>query len=122
MTSPEQDQPGDHFAELITGWKNFVAIPSAESHYDAQRHFNRRHGIIGSAAAVSSALAAVAALKGVDHALPFIVLLSVVGAGLAAFQTFFRDSDRANRHRLTGAGYAAVRRDIDEALALPPQS
>ncbi|MER7450807.1 SLATT domain-containing protein [Nocardia beijingensis] len=43
-------------------------------------------------------------------------VVSVSSAVLAALQTFFGYSDRAERHRSTGAKYAALKRRIDVAM------
>ena len=47
-----------------------------------------------------------------------IGLISLVAAILAALQTFLRFGERAEKHVVAADWYAAVRRDIDQLLAL----
>jgi hypothetical protein len=46
-------------------------------------------------------------------------IASVLAAILAGLQTFLRYSERAERHRVTGAKYGVLRREIEQKLALP---
>jgi hypothetical protein len=45
--------------------------------------------------------------------------ISVIAAILAGLQTFLRYSERAEKHRAVAAEYGAVRRQIEEIVALP---
>src|SRR5207342_170196 len=45
--------------------------------------------------------------------------ISIVAAVLAATQTFLRFAERSERHAQAGDWYSAIRREIDELLALP---
>ena len=46
--------------------------------------------------------------------------MSVAAAILTALETFFRFSERAERHVIAADWYSAVRRDLEELMALPP--
>ena len=50
-----------------------------------------------------------------------IGLISLAAAILAALQTFLRFGERAEKHVVAADWYAAVRRDIDQLLALSPK-
>ena len=112
------------FAELLIEWRDDVVINAVEAHYDAQRFFTRRHRRLGGAAVVFSTVAGASAFQSLASSsvvAPSIVLgASALAAVFAALQTFLGDSDRANKHRLTGSGYASVRRLIAQSLRLPP--
>jgi hypothetical protein len=45
-------------------------------------------------------------------------LISVAAAVLSGLQTFLQFSERAERHRVTGARYSAIRREIELMLAV----
>ena len=47
-------------------------------------------------------------------------LISALAAVLASLQTFLRFQERAEKHRVSAELWAAVRREIDEMLALHP--
>jgi hypothetical protein len=47
--------------------------------------------------------------------------VSVLAAVLASLQTFLRFQERAEKHRVAAELWAAVRREIDEMLALHPE-
>jgi multisubunit Na+/H+ antiporter MnhF subunit len=49
-------------------------------------------------------------------------LVSVLAGVLAALQTFLGFGERADRHRTAASAYGAVRRDIEQHRALPPQT
>ena len=45
-------------------------------------------------------------------------MISVLAAVLAAIQTFFRFSERAEKHRSVAVRYGAIRRDIEYLMSL----
>jgi len=47
--------------------------------------------------------------------------ISVLAAVLASLQTFLRFQERAEKHRVSAELWAAIRREIDEMLALHPE-
>jgi hypothetical protein len=49
-------------------------------------------------------------------------LISVLAGVLAALQTFLGYGERADRHRAAGSAYGAVRREIEQYNAVPPQT
>jgi hypothetical protein len=57
----------------------------------------------------------------IDTSLKILVgVISVTAAVLASLQTFLRFGERAEKHRVAGESWAALRREIDEMLALHP--
>jgi len=116
----------DGYKVLLRTWRDEVAVKSSEAHYDAQRYFMRWSRVIGGIAVATSAIAGVSALKVLaqsDKVVLYVLLIaSVLTAVLSALQSFLGLADRASKHRVAGAEYAGVRRDIDEALTFPPAS
>jgi len=49
-------------------------------------------------------------------------LLSVLAAVLASLQTFLRFSELAEKHRVAGARFAALKHEIELIIAMPPSS
>jgi hypothetical protein len=47
-------------------------------------------------------------------------LVSIAAAVLASLQTFLSFAERANRHRITGAKYGAIRRALEKLKTVPP--
>jgi DNA polymerase III epsilon subunit family exonuclease len=113
------------FKKTLDSWLDITRY-SSSGHYDAQRKYSRRNLQIGGSAAVLAVLAGSAAVKaftgkevppGFGYAIAGLSLLAGV---MAALQTFFKDSDRSERHRSAAAGYAKARRAIQQYLTFPP--
>ena len=91
-------------------------------HYDAQRRFSRRHCWIGVLATVLTTVIMAAVVKelgGVSTSPWFrwpLAVAAVLATMLTALNASLGYADRSAGHRTTGAGYAAVRRRIDEEL------
>jgi len=105
---------------LIYEWgrRNLVAL---EAHYDAARFFSRRNYWIGIPAIIFAAIVGTSVFatleREVDIYIKLIVgMISIIAAVLSALQTFLKYSDRADRHRRTGARYAAIKREIEQLL------
>lgn len=108
--------------KLLNGWLK-VAHESSEMHYEAQRRFNKRGRWIGVCATALTALAGATAIKEISAAASpdplfkwIIAGVAAVAGVLTALHTFLGDEARAASHRSAGAGYATVRRKIDEDL------
>ncbi|HEY2396421.1 MAG TPA: SLATT domain-containing protein [Rudaea sp.] len=109
--------------ELIESWL-YSADASMALHYDAARHFERRHYLIGVPALVLSTAVGTtvfAALqKDVYVAIQFTTgAASVLAAILTGLQTFLGYNQRAAKHQSAGAAYAALIREIHQEQAFP---
>lgn len=91
-------------------------------HYIAALHFNRRHWFLGGvnvllAAAVGTSVFATLAQKA--DLLVLTGALSVIATLSSALQTFLSYGERADKHRVAGARYGIVGRELELLLARP---
>ena len=94
------------------------------AHYQAARHFERRHYWIGIPALILSTTVGttVFAVLRKDIATPTQIATgaaSIAAAVLTALQTFLGYSQRAAKHYSAGAKYASLVRAIHKELAFP---
>lgn len=87
-------------------------------HYQCAEHFNKKNKLLGIPAIVISTLVGSAVFASIEHeasgAMKIVLgLLSIGAAVLASLQTFLSYSERAERHRITSARYASVRRQLE---------
>lgn len=90
-------------------------------HYQAAELAERRHRALGVAATALSAVVGTSIFATVTEEPPVIAhilagIASVVATVLMALQTFLRYDERAEKHRLAGAAYARLRRELDAFL------
>lgn len=112
--------------ELLRSW-NRRAVIALDAHYDAARHYSRRHYWFGVPAAVLSAIVGSTVFASLEHdvdsRLRFLVAtLSMAAAILIALQTFLGYSERAEKHRMTGARYGATSRELEVLLTEPEET
>ncbi len=96
-----------------------------QAHYEAATHFVRLNYWMGIPAIVLSALVGTSVFatlqKETDVRIKIAVdIASVTAAILMALQTFIGYSERAEKHRVIGVRYGALRRKIENKLAFPP--
>src|SRR4051794_27399742 len=101
-------------------WRDAALI--GQAHYKASERALLRHRLLGIPAIVLSAIVGTSifatAQKSPDAPWHILAgLTSLLAAALAALQTFLRYQEVAEIHRSAGAGYSALRRDIDLFLA-----
>jgi hypothetical protein len=125
-TLPAYEPPVDE-NELLLKWIR-RARESQMSHYDmADLLSARERGIgwlvtaltafVGTAAFASLRLAAVS----IEMRM-FVGIVSVAAVVSAALQTFLRYAERAQKHRVAGARYGAVRRKLEAVFAGDPDA
>jgi hypothetical protein len=100
------------------------ARESQFSHYAAAARLERRHYWIGFPAVILSAAVGTSVFASLETQVDLRIkiavgMLSVVAAILTGLQTFWRFSERAEKHRQTAANYAGLRRNIEEYIASP---
>jgi hypothetical protein len=110
--------------ELLHDWHDRAAI-SQEAHYVIATRltkYNIWFGVPVVALATFVGTSVFATLqKDVRTSLRIIVgSVSVLAAVLASLQTFLRFQERAEKHRAAAELWAAIRREIDQMLALHP--
>lgn len=110
--------------DLLEDWRDRATTTSAGHYRQASRlaRLNIRFGIPVVALSTFVGTAVFATLqKDVNVGLRIGVgLVSVLAAVLASLQTFLRFGERAEKHRASAELWAALRREIDEMLALHP--
>jgi hypothetical protein len=110
---------------LLVDWRNRVAAAGA-GHYRLATRYRRHNALLGIpvvvfSSVVGTSLFATLNEEKVGGALRIgIGTISVLAAIMAGLQTFLRFAERAEKHVIAADWYAAVRREIDELLALPP--
>ena len=111
---------------LLRDWQARVTAARA-AHYTLASRLRKRNLLIGVpsivfSSVVGTSLFATLTKENVDKTLRIVIgLVSFAAATLAALQTFFRFHVRAERHVLAADWYSAVRREIAELIALPPE-
>ena len=91
----------------------------ARSHYLAGRRAGRKHTTLGVPVVILSAVVGSAIFVTLTNTNPDTTrrvvagILSIAAGTLAALQTFFRFSELAEKHRMSAAGYAALKRKLD---------
>ncbi len=110
---------------LVTWRRRFANLKRC--HYRSCSYFEFRNRVFGVItillAAAVTPLTYVATKLKVDNEpgiLIFVTMVAALGGMLATLQIFFRDSERAERHRLAGATYAKLEADVELILAFPP--
>jgi hypothetical protein len=116
----------DECAEaLLKDWRQRTAAAS-EAHYKLASGLRRKNLMLGVPVVIFSSVIGTslfATLANPEAVIPTalkiaIGSISIAAAILAALQTFLRFGERAEKHVVAADWYAAVRRDIDQLLAL----
>jgi hypothetical protein len=107
---------------LLRDWQLRAAI-SQEAHYaraTSLADYNIWFGVPVVALATLVATSVFATLQE-DVRIELRVVVGLISAVLASLQTFLRFQERAEKHRVSAELWAAVRREIDQMLALHPE-
>jgi hypothetical protein len=109
---------------LVTDWFR-RARESQRVHYECSNYYNRLNYILGIPTIALSAAVGTAVFASFDKvaggtAKVVLGLVSILAAVLASLQTFLSFAERANRHRVTGSKYGAVRRALEYLKTFPP--
>lgn len=110
---------------LLQDWRRRAAA-AATAHYLLATRLRRRNLALGIPVVVFSTVVgtsvfATLAQDRLDTRLSVAVgLFSVAAAVLAALQTFLRFPERAEKHVTAADWYSAIRRDLEQTIALPP--
>ena len=99
---------------------------SQRVHYECANYYNRLNYFLGIPTIVLSAAVGTAVFASFDKQatgeLKRLILgfISMTAAVLASLQTFLSFAERANRHRVTGAKYGAIRRTLEKLKTISP--
>lgn len=105
-------------AELVLAWLR-RARESQFSHYDAAKRLGRYGRFFGVPVIVITAIVGASAFASIlTQTVPLYAkmiagLCSLSATVLSSLQTFFRFSERSERHRIFGAKFGAVRRELE---------
>jgi hypothetical protein len=107
--------------EVLTDWYQRVVVTQC-AHYLSADHFGRRKYWLGIPAAALSTIVGTSVFATIANQPALWVqiavgLLSVAAAVLAALQTFLGYAERAEKHRLAGAKYGALGRELEQLRA-----
>lgn len=110
--------------QLLQDWRSRVYAAQSAYYMEAER-LSRWNYLLGIPVVIVSSLvgtAIFANLEGSPSKSIRVVagVVSVLAAILASLQTFLRLGESTTLHGAAGDWYSAIRRDIEELLALPP--
>ena len=108
--------------ELLGDWYRRIRYAQF-AHYESAKLFDRINYWLGIPVVVLSTLVGTSVFANIgrlaDPRLQILIgLVSVAAATLASLQTFFRFAEKAEKHRTAAAKYGALRREVEETLAL----
>ncbi len=110
--------------QLLQDWHKRV-YAAQTAYYDEAERFRHRNYQLGIPVIVVSSVVGTAVFAGLGKeggSLKwFLGSVSIIAAVLASLQTFFKFGENATLHGAAADWYAAIRRDIEELLALPPE-
>jgi hypothetical protein len=114
--------------DLVREWGKRAAA-AQHAHYFLATNLRRRNLALGIPVVILSAIVGTslfASLAASTETFPLRMRLAVgcvslLAAVMAAIQTFLRFAERSERHAQAADWYSAIRREVDELLALPPE-
>jgi hypothetical protein len=111
---------------LLMDWHRRVAA-AEDAHFRLAERLEKAHTSLGLPVVILTTFVGTgvfATLKSSgDYGFRLAVgIVSVLAAIVAGIQTFLRFSQRAMKHRSAATRYSAMRREIAETLALPPEA
>lgn len=106
--------------ELIAQWQVGLRI-SHRAHYEASKYYERLHMLLGVPTVILSALLGTAVFASLQHSdaawiKSLMAVLSVSMVALTSLQTFFKYSERAERHKTAAVQIGEVRRELEQKL------
>ena len=106
--------------ELIFQWQWGMRI-SHRAHYEAAKYYERLHYLLGVPTVVMSAVLGSTVFASLQHSelewiKSLMAVLSVSMVALTSLQTFFKYSERAERHKTAAVQIGEVRRELEQNL------
>lgn len=114
--------PPENTRELVLAWLR-RARESQMTHYEMANIFSLRERWLGVpviflTSVIGTSVFASLATQVIDHRAKILVgMLSVVAAVLSSLQTFFKYSERSEKHRSCAAKFASIRRELETIYA-----
>ena len=129
-TSKPNRQAGDRWTaemeRLLEEWHRRVYAAQSAYYLVAER-LRRRHYYLGIPTVILASVTGTTIFAEVGHGELSIPVrlgaasVSILAAVLAGLQTFLRPAQGATEHGFAGDWFAAIRRDIEQLQALPPE-
>ena len=129
--SDEDDNVSDPAAwtpaveELLKNWHARV-YAAQTAYYEVAERFRRRNYQMGIPVVIVSSLGGTAVFSDFGNKWSIgkwlVGSVSILAAVLASLQTFLKFGENATLHGAAADWFAAIRRDIEEILALPPEA
>ena len=112
-------------SDLIEEWYKRASVTQV-AHYLSASHFGKRKYLLGVPAIILAAFAGTSVFATLDEQPDFYLQIavgfaSVAAAVLASLQTFMGYSERSEKHRLAGAKYGALGRQL-ETMRVQPEA
>jgi hypothetical protein len=107
--------------QLLQDWRNRVYAAQAAYYQEAER-LRRRQLQLGIPVVIVSSLVGTAVFADLDKDAMYkwwVGSISILAAVLASLQTFLKFGENATLHGVAADWFAAIRREIEETLALP---
>jgi hypothetical protein len=113
------------FEDLLGGWQSSVRC-AQKAHFRTASLLERRHFWIGVPAVVLSTVVGSSVFASMqEKASPYaklaVAIASIAAAILAALQTFLRFAERAERHRVIGTSFSALKKELQFRRVYPPR-
>ena len=107
--------------EILRGWI-LHAHKGRDRHDEAARQLNKHHHRLGVPAAFLSAIVGASVFASLEARLgPWVTIgvgfLSIASSALASLQTFYNYAERTKNHRVAGARYKAIIRELEEIFS-----
>jgi Protein of unknown function (DUF4231) len=112
--------------QLLSDWKSRIEGWQL-AHYESAKHYVRLNYWLGIPVIIFTTFVGTSVFATLDKSVDIkfikimIGFISILAAVLTALQTFFRFSDRAEKHRTAAARYGVIEREIQQILAYPSQ-
>jgi len=121
IPAERRDQDRADPEQVLTDWYDRVRVIQ-EAHYSSADYYGRRRYWLGVPAVVLSAFVGTSVFASIQKQpqlwLQVVVgMASVAAALLASLQTFLGYSERAEKHRIAGAKYGALGRELEQLRA-----
>ena len=104
--------------KLLQDWHRRV-YAAQTAYYEEAERFRRRNYQLGIPVVIISSLVGTAVFADVQTKW-LVGSVSILAAVLASLQTFLKFGENATLHGAAADWFAAIRRDIEQTLALPP--
>jgi hypothetical protein len=111
-------------SRLLDRWRTRASRVQT-AHYETAALLSRRHFWVGIPLVILAGLVGTSVFATLQENTSVAVRMavgaaSVIAAVLASVQTFLRHEERAEKHRIAGVRYGALKRRIEHHLAFPP--